>query len=218
LAQFWAGIKSRFILNTQVANNLTTTQGGYVLDARQAAVLHQAVNTAEQKADTAAAMIDGLTVSATGLSASTTPTAAISDVDGHKNIAFGIPLGATGPQGPAGPKGATGATGPQGPAGPQGPTGPKGATGPQGPAGPGATKVSPSIPVTGWSGSGPYTQVVSASAVTASNTVIVSPAPASYTAWGECGVYASAQAAGKLTFTAASKPAVALTANVVCLA
>ena len=59
--------------------------------------------------------------------------------------------------------------------------------------------------------------VLSVSGVTASNVVVVSPAPASFTAWGESGVYASAQAAGKLTFTAAVKPTAALTANVLCI-
>ena len=72
------------------------------------------------------------------------------------------------------------------------------------------------LAVASWSGSGPYTQTVSVSGVTASNTVVVAPAPASFTAWGECGVYASAQASGKLTFTAAVKPTAALTAQVLC--
>lgn len=39
MAQFWAGLKSRFLLKTQVANNLCTTESGYALDARQATVL-----------------------------------------------------------------------------------------------------------------------------------------------------------------------------------
>ena len=78
------------------------------------------------------------------------------------------------------------------------------------------TYATASLAVASWSGSGPYTQTVSVSGVTVSNTVVVSPAPASFTAWGESAVYASAQAAGKLTFTAAVKPTAALTANIAC--
>lgn len=79
------------------------------------------------------------------------------------------------------------------------------------------TTATASLAVASWSGSGPYTQAVSVSGVTASNAVVVTPAPASFTAWGANGVYASAQAAGKLTFTAAEKPTAALTANVLCI-
>lgn len=79
------------------------------------------------------------------------------------------------------------------------------------------TTTTASLEVASWSGSGPYTQTVSVSGVTASNTVVVAPAPESFTAWGESGVYASAQAAGNLTFTAAVKPTAALTANVLCI-
>ena len=43
-----------------------------------------------------------MTVSATGLTAGSSPTAVISDVDGHKHVAFGIPAGQTGPQGDTG--------------------------------------------------------------------------------------------------------------------
>lgn len=61
-----------------------------------------AANTAAQTANTAAQKIDGMTVSATGLTAGSSPTAVISDVDGHKHVAFGIPAGQTGPQGDTG--------------------------------------------------------------------------------------------------------------------
>ena len=79
------------------------------------------------------------------------------------------------------------------------------------------TTATASLAVASWSGSGPYTQTVSVSGVTANNAVVVAPAPESFTAWGESAVYASAQAAGKLTFTAAVKPTAALTVNVLCI-
>ena len=74
-----------------------------------------------------------------------------------------------------------------------------------------------SLSTSGWSGEGPYTQEASVSGVTASNAVVVSPAPSSFAEYGACGVYASAQAAGKLTFTATAKPVAALTVNVLCV-
>lgn len=60
-------------------------------------------------------------------------------------------------------------------------------------------------------------QTVSVSGATASNTVIVSPAPASHKAYGEAGVYCSAQAADSLTFTCESVPSAALTVNITIL-
>ena len=74
-----------------------------------------------------------------------------------------------------------------------------------------------SLSASGWSGSGPYTQTVSASGVTASNTVIVAPVYASQEKYNDCGVGASAQASGKLTFTAQSKPSSTLSVNVLIL-
>lgn len=60
-------------------------------------------------------------------------------------------------------------------------------------------------------------QTVSVSGVTASNTVIVTPAPASHDAYGSAGVYCSAQTSGKLTFKCKKTPTEALTVNVVIL-
>ena len=153
------------------------------------------------------------------------------------------PKGDTGATGPQGPKGDTGEPGPQGPKGDTGATGPQGPAGPtqiannltttaegwaldarQGRtlnsaiAGKASkSTATASLSTSGWSGSGPYTQAVSVSGVTASNAVVVSPAPASFEEYGACGVRASAQASGKLTFTATAKPAAALTVNVLCI-
>ena len=68
-----------------------------------------------------------------------------------------------------------------------------------------------SIPASAWSGT---TATVSASAVTASDDVIVAPAPASISAWAAAGVYCSAQGSGTLTFKCSATPTAALTANV----
>lgn len=74
------------------------------------------------------------------------------------------------------------------------------------------TSVTVSLTVEGWSGN---QQTVSASNVTASNIVWVSPTPASFTVYGEAGIYASAQADGTLTFTCATAPATAISVEVV---
>lgn len=71
-----------------------------------------------------------------------------------------------------------------------------------------------SLATSGWSNN---QKTVSVSGVTASNNVIVSPAPASMTAWAAAGVYCSAQGAGTLTFTCSTVPTSALTANVLIL-
>lgn len=60
-------------------------------------------------------------------------------------------------------------------------------------------------------------QTVSVSGVTASNTVLITPAPASFTAYGESGVYCSAQASKSLTFTCSYVPASDLTVNIIIL-
>ena len=61
------------------------------------------------------------------------------------------------------------------------------------------------------------TQTVSVTGVTASNTVIITPAPASYNAYCEYGVYCSAQSSGTLTFTCDEVPTSSLTVNVLIL-
>lgn len=58
---------------------------------------------------------------------------------------------------------------------------------------------------------------LSVTGVTANNTVIVTPAPASFAAWVTSGVYCSGQGAGTLSFAASATPSAALTANIVIL-
>lgn len=60
-------------------------------------------------------------------------------------------------------------------------------------------------------------QTVNVSGITANNIVIVTPAPASVSAYGEAGVYCSAQAAGKLTFTCTDVPTATLNVNIIIL-
>ena len=56
------------------------------------------------------------------------------------------------------------------------------------------------------------------SMVTANNTIIVEPAPASVAVWRECGIYCSAQTAGSLTFTCIEDaPTDAVTVNVMAM-
>ena len=74
--------------------------------------------------------------------------------------------------------------------------------------------ISVTLTAIGWSSN---SQTVSATGVTASNTVIVSPAPSSiadYTAWW---VYCSAQGTDSLTFTCDTDPSNDITVNVVIL-
>lgn len=78
---------------------------------------------------------------------------------------------------------------------------------------PGVTKTTATLSTT-WSSK---QQSVTVSGVTTSNTVIVTPAPASYNMYCECGVYCSAQAANSLTFTCDEVPTSSLTVNIVIL-
>ena len=71
-----------------------------------------------------------------------------------------------------------------------------------------------SLTVAGWSSK---KQTISVAGVTASNCVIVAPAPASQEAYVAAGVKCTTQASGKLTFTCQSVPTAALTVNVAIL-
>lgn len=70
---------------------------------------------------------------------------------------------------------------------------------------------SATLTTAGWSSK---TQTVNVTGVTASNTVVVSPAPTSHVAYCEAGIYCSAQGAGTLTFTCDEVPESALTVNI----
>lgn len=60
-------------------------------------------------------------------------------------------------------------------------------------------------------------QTISANGVTADNTIIPSPAPASHVAYGEAGIYCSAQGENVLTFTCSEIPSTDLTVNVLIM-
>lgn len=60
-------------------------------------------------------------------------------------------------------------------------------------------------------------QVVTVEGASASTTLLVVSAPENYDAYAKAGVYCSAQADNKLTFTCKSVPAVNLTANIMLL-
>lgn len=74
-----------------------------------------------------------------------------------------------------------------------------------------STATTASLPAASWSSNA---QTVSVTGVTASNHVIVTPAPASFVEWGECSVRCTAQGAGTLTFACEEVPTNALAANV----
>lgn len=76
------------------------------------------------------------------------------------------------------------------------------------------SKVSITLAAASWSSNA---QTVTVSGVTADNTVMISPAPASQEAYTKAGVYCSAQAANSLTFTCKTAPTAALTVNIVIL-
>lgn len=72
------------------------------------------------------------------------------------------------------------------------------------------------LAVAGWNTTTKQMTVI-AIGVTAGNNVFVSPAPASFDEWCECGVRCIAQANGQLTFYCDTIPTNALTANVIFL-
>ncbi len=73
------------------------------------------------------------------------------------------------------------------------------------------------ITVPAFAGGSMSVATVNVSGVTNDNTVIVSPAPSSFLAWRDSGVYCFGQSAGQLTFKAESAVTAALTANVIIM-
>lgn len=61
------------------------------------------------------------------------------------------------------------------------------------------------------------TQTVNIESVTENNSIFPAPAPENYTAYGEAGIYCSAQANGTLTFTCTDTPSVDLVVNILIL-
>ena len=78
----------------------------------------------------------------------------------------------------------------------------------------GTSSISVTLPAADWSGSA---QTVTATGVTASNTVIVGAAPASASEYNTCGVICTAQGADSLSFSCSTTPTNDLTVNVILL-
>lgn len=71
-----------------------------------------------------------------------------------------------------------------------------------------------SLGTTGWSNN---SKTVNVTGVTASNVVIISPAPADADAWADAGIICTAQGSGTLTFECDTVPSSSLTANILIL-
>lgn len=82
------------------------------------------------------------------------------------------------------------------------------------PGGGGSTAATGTLVAANWSSS---SQTINVTGVTASNNVIVAPAPASQSAYTTAGIICTAQGAGTLTFTCTSTPSSDLTVNVLII-
>ena len=81
-----------------------------------------------------------------------------------------------------------------------------------------ANGVTVTLGVAAWTGAeAPFQQTVSVEGATDTNVKVVSPAPASVDEYASCGVKATTEGAGTITFACATIPENALTVNVVIL-
>ena len=81
-----------------------------------------------------------------------------------------------------------------------------------------AQGVTVTLDVAAWTGAeAPFQQTVSVEGATATNIKIISPAPASVDEYASCGVKATTEGAGTITFACTTVPENALTVNVVIL-
>lgn len=78
----------------------------------------------------------------------------------------------------------------------------------------GGTSITVTLASASWSSD---TQTVTATGVTASSTVIISPAPSNIDDYGDAGIYCSAQGSNSLTFACATTPSNDITVNVLIL-
>lgn len=68
-----------------------------------------------------------------------------------------------------------------------------------------------------WSNNSQNVSIPTSVGITANSLVIVSPTPNSFSAYGESGIYCSAQATNSLTFICESPPSANITVNIVKL-
>ena len=81
-----------------------------------------------------------------------------------------------------------------------------------------AQGVTATLDVAAWTGAeAPFQQTVSVEGATATNIKVISPAPASVDEYASCGVKATTEGAGTITFACTTVPENALTVNVVIL-
>lgn len=117
LAQITATKAATAAANTAASNaNAKATEANTAAQtaktkATEASTAASNANTKAELANKAAQKIDGMTASAVGLEAGAAPTVTVKDVNGVKQLVFGIPkgdTGKTGDPGAPGPKGDTG--------------------------------------------------------------------------------------------------------------
>ena len=79
------------------------------------------------------------------------------------------------------------------------------------------TTATATLPASSWTGTGPYSQTVTVSGVTASNVVVVSPNTSDFLLWCQCQIRATTQGSGTLLFVAEIEPGENIGANIVLI-